>query len=239
MSNYERYLRQLEIIGKEGQEKLLKSTVTVVGVGGLGSAVAIYLVASGVGKLILVDPEVVELSNLNRQVIHWVKDLGKAKVESAKEKLRELNPEVEVVPIKARLSEVIDEVVREADVVVDALDNWDARHLLNEYCVKYGKVLVHAAVNELFGQLMTVVPGKGPCLKCVFPNMRGGPKPIQVLGPMPGVLGTLEAIEVIKAITGYGELAVGKLVLIDAKTMTFSEVKVKRNPECPTCSKVR
>ena len=202
MEELERYSRQLSIIGREGQEKLRNSTVLVVGVGGLGSAVTTYLVASGIGKLLIVDPEVVELSNLNRQVIHWVRDLGRAKVESAKEKLKELNPEVEVVPIKAKLSEVVDEVVKEADVVIDALDNWDARHLLNEYCVKYGKVLIHAAVNEAYGQLMTVVPGKGPCLKCVFPNIRGGPRPTPVLGPAPGVLGALEAIEAIKAITG-------------------------------------
>lgn len=242
LSNEEmvRYDRQIRVFGVEGQEKLKRSSVLVVGVGGLGSAVLYYLAAAGVGRIIIVDPEAVELSNLNRQIIHFTSDIGRDKVVSAREKLKALNPNVEIISIKKRFDEKLgEELVPQVDVVVDALDNWDTRVILNRICVKYRKPLVHAGVRESYGQLLVVIPGKGPCLQCVFPSKIREEKPFPILGPVPGVLGALEALEAIKIITGYGEPAVGKLILFDGKNNVFSEIKVKRNPKCPVCSHIR
>ncbi|WFO76077.1 HesA/MoeB/ThiF family protein [Desulfurococcaceae archaeon MEX13E-LK6-19] len=236
----ERYDRQIRVFGINGQKKLKNSSVLVVGAGGLGSAVLYYLAAAGVGKIIVVDPENVELSNLNRQIIHFTHDIGKEKVVSAKEKLKALNPHVEVIGIKKYFDEKLgDEVVPQVDVVVDALDNWDTRIVLNKICVKYRKPLVHAGVREAYGQLLVIMPGKGPCLQCVFPSKIKEERPFPILGPTPGILGAMEALEVIKIITGYGEPLVGRLLLFDGKNNVFTEIKVKRNPKCPVCGHIK
>lgn len=235
-----RYDRQIRIFGIEGQVKLKKSKVLIVGVGGLGSAILYYLAAAGVGEIIIVDPENVELSNLNRQIIHFTKDIGRPKIDSAKEKLKLLNPLVKITGIKRRFDKDLGEkLVPQVDIVVDALDNWETRVLLNKLCVEYRKPLVHAGVYESYGQLLVVVPGKGPCLQCVFPSKIKEERPFPVLGPAPGILGALEALEVIKLITGYGKPLVGKLLLFDGKTGSFTLMDVKRNPQCPVCSKLR
>ncbi|ABL79217.1 UBA/THIF-type NAD/FAD binding protein [Thermofilum pendens Hrk 5] len=233
----ERYDRQIRVWGVEAQKKLKSSTVLVVGAGGLGSPVAFYLVAAGVGKLIIVDAEDVELSNLNRQILHWTSDLGKAKVESAKEKLEKLNPHVEVVTLKQKIRSLEDalKLVEDADVVVDCLDNWSTRFLLNEACVKLGKPLVHGAVRGLYGQLTVVKPFEGPCLRCILPREPPEERPFPVAGPTPGVIGSLEALEVIKILTGYGEPMVGRLLFYDGVRNTFDVVKVERRPDCPVC----
>lgn len=235
----ERYDRQLRVWGVEAQERLRRSTALVVGVGGLGSPVAMYLAAAGVGRLVLVDPEVVELSNLNRQVLHWTTDLGRAKVESAAEKLRKLNPHVEVVAVRRRIESLEDAVqlVREADVVVDCLDNWRTRFLINEACVRLGKPLVHAAVRGLYGQLMVVKPGEGPCLRCLVPEEPPQEERIPVAGPTPGVLGALEAIEAVKLLTGYGEPLVGKLLVYDGLHGSVDVIAVRKRENCPVCSR--
>jgi len=235
----ERYDRQLRVWGVEAQERLKRSTALVVGVGGLGSPVAMYLAAAGVGRLVLVDPEVVELSNLNRQVLHWTTDLGRAKVESAAEKLRRLNPHVEVVAVRRRIESLEDAVqlVGEADVVVDCLDNWRTRFLINEACVRLGKPLVHAAVRGLYGQLMVVKPGEGPCLRCLVPEEPPQEERIPVAGPTPGALGALEAMEAVKLLTGYGEPLVGKLLVYDGLHGSVDVIAVRKRENCPVCSR--
>ncbi|RLG77203.1 MAG: adenylyltransferase [Thermoprotei archaeon] len=234
-----RYSRQIPVLGREGQEKLRKSTILIAGVGGLGSASSIYLTAAGVGRLILIDAQEVELSNLNRQILHWTNDVGEPKVFSAKEKLKKLNPNVEIDVYHDILSEELARrLVKEADVVIDALDNWEARFILNKVCVEMNKPFIHAGVEGMYGQMLVVVPGKGPCLQCLIPRLppsRGG---IPVLGTTPGILGLMQATEAIKIVTGVGEPAVGKLVIYDGCTMSFSEIKVKRRPSCPVCSKL-
>ncbi|RLG83952.1 MAG: adenylyltransferase [Thermoprotei archaeon] len=235
----ERYSRQIMVFGEEGQKKLKKSKVLVVGVGGLGSSVLYYLAAVGVGKLIIVDKEKVELSNLNRQIIHTTKDIGKEKAKSAEEKLRELNPNIDIEAYSTKFNEdLAKELIPKIDVAIDALDNWDTRIILNKYCVKYKKPLVHAGVRESYGQLMVIIPGKGPCLHCVFPRKPREEHPFPILGPIPGVLGALEALEAIKIITGYGKPAVGKLLIFDGKNLTIDIINVQRNPNCPICSKL-
>lgn len=224
------------VFGLRGQERLRKAKVLIVGVGGLGSIAAYYLAAAGVGKLVIVDHERVELSNLNRQILYTSSDIGKYKVYAAKERLEKLNPHVTVVAYNRRFDEELAEkLIPDIDVAIDALDNWSTRMILNKYCVKYRKPLIHAGVREAYGQLLVVLPGKGPCLQCVFPRPREEGR-IPVLGPIPGVLGALEALEAIKIITGYGEPAVGRLIVFDGRSLRMEEVKVLRNPNCPVCA---
>lgn len=233
----ERYDRQLRVWGPEAQKKLKSSAVLIVGVGGLGSPAALYLAATGVGRIILVDSEKVELSNLNRQVLHWTPDVGCEKVSSAASKLTQLNPHVEIVQVFGRLEALqqAEQLVAEADVVVDCLDNWKTRFLLNEACVKLGKPLVHAAVKELYGQLMVVKPGESACLRCLLPEDPPEERTTPVAGPTPGVLGALEAMEAVKLITGYGQPLVGKLLIFDGKQGSFDVISVKRREDCPVC----
>jgi len=236
LEEVERYDRQIRLIGLEGQAKLKRTTVLVVGVGGLGSPASIYLAAMGVGKLVIVDHEVVELSNLNRQILHWSTDLGRPKVISAEEKLKRLNPHVEVEVHQSKLDEdLARDLVGRADVVVDALDNWETRYLLNRVCVKLKKPLIHAGVRGMYGQLLLVLPGKGPCLECVFPRPRKEEGVFPVVGPIPGILAMLQTIEVFKLVTGYGEPSVGKLLIFDGYTTSLHEVRVRRRLECPVC----
>ncbi len=236
----ERYQRQLLAWSIEDQLKLKESTVLVVGVGGLGSSITIYLTAVGVGKLILVDGEVVELSNLNRQVLYSVDDIGKPKVYVAAEKLRKLNPHVEIKPVKARLTEELaEELVPKADVVVDALDNWETRLVLNKVCVKYRKPLVHGGIEAWYGQAMTIIPGKTPCLQCLVPTPPKSRKtPIPVVPMTPGIIGLIEANEVVKLLLGRGELLLNRMLVYDGFRGEFMAIKVSRNPNCPVCSMI-
>ena len=234
-----RYDRQLRIFGSERQERLKSSSVLLVGVGGLGSIISLYLVAAGIGKLVLVDEGVVELSNLNRQVLYTMDDIGRYKVEVAKEKLSRLNPNVEIEIHPEKLTpELADKLVKKADLVVDGLDNWAARYILNKACVEHKKIFIHAGVHGLYGQLLVVSPGKGPCLACVFKKKPSVEEVIPILGPTPGVMASLEATEAIKIITGYGTPLIGKLLLYDGYRMEFNIVKVARDPKCPICSKL-
>jgi len=236
----ERYSRQVPLIGVDGQRKLATSSALIVGIGGLGSAVAFYLTAMGIGKLILVDEGRIELSNLNRQILYSSQDLGLKKVEVAKSRLKALNPHVDIEIYDQRLDEVLaKELVKRVDIVVDALDNWESRLILNKVCVKYGRPLIHAGVEGFYGQIMTVVPGKGPCLACLFREVpRASQRAIPVLGAVPGVLGALEAIETVKVLLSVGKPLVGRMLIIDLLSMDFKIVEIRRNPRCPVCSKV-
>jgi molybdopterin/thiamine biosynthesis adenylyltransferase len=241
----ERYSRHLLVpeIGLEGQTKLLESKVLLLGAGGLGSPAALYLAAAGVGTLGLVDDDDVDLSNLQRQVIHTTDRIGVPKVDSAEEAIRALNPDVKVVKHKTRLdASNVMEVIDGYDVIVDGADNFPTRYLLNDATVRLGLPVVSASILGFDGQLSVFKPHDGPCYRCLYPV----PPPAElapscgangVLGVLPGTMGLLQATEVVKLVTGAGEPLVGRLLLYEALGATFTELKVRRDPECPVCSR--
>lgn len=237
----ERYNRQLLVWSVNDQLKLRNSTVLVVGVGGLGSPISIYLTATGVGNLILVDEGEVELSNLNRQILYSEEDLGKPKVYVAAEKLREFNPYVRIEPIKAKFTEdLAEKLIPRVDVVVDALDNWETRLILNKVCVKYRKPLVHGGIEAWYGQVMVIIPGKTPCLQCLIPSPpRPRQTPLPIVPTTPGVVGVLEANEVLKLLLDKGELLTNRMLVYDGFRGEFTVIKVSRNPNCPVCSMIK
>jgi len=234
----ERYDRQIRIkgLGKSGQSKLKKARVIVMGAGGLGCPASFYLVAAGIGHVAVVDKETVELSNLNRQILHWSDDIGRPKGVSTAEKLRQLNPEVTVKALeKAVTTHNARQLVKGFTVVVDALDNWRTRFSLNKACVKERIPFVHAGVYALYGQITTILPGKGPCLQCILPKIPPEEEKFPVLGAAAGTLGLLEALETIKIITGLGEPLIGRMLHFDGETMSFQEITVERRQTCPVC----
>lgn len=239
----ERYSRQIILpeVGGKGQKKLLNSSVLVVGAGGLGSPALLYLAAAGIGKIGVVDSDMVEISNLQRQVLHFTQDIGKPKTTSAKEKLKEINPHVDVEGFPVRItSENALKIISPFDVVVDSSDNFATRYLINDACVLLKKPLVEAAILRFEGQIMTIVPGKSACYRCLFPEPPppGSVPTCQqagVMGPIAGIMGCLQAIEVIKLILGEGELFTGKLQIIDLLNNVFHQVKVHRDPSCAVC----
>ena len=235
-----RYDRQIMIFGEESQERLKKAYVAILGVGGLGSPIALYLAATGIGRILLVDYQKPELSNLNRQVLHWEPDVGvKAKAVSAKEKLSKLNSDIEIETFTDELTpKNIDTVLKGVDVVVDALDNYKTRYLVNEFCVRNRIPFIHGAVEGFIGQVTTIIPGETPCLKCLIPNAPKETEKFPILGVTAGVIGLLEATEVIKLITGHGELLKNQLLLVDLHTTDFQKIEVYRNPNCPICGKI-
>lgn len=238
-----RYSRHIILpeVGGKGQRKLLSSRVLLVGMGGLGSPAALYLAAAGVGTLGLVDFDVVELSNLQRQVIHTTSDLGKPKVVSARETIEAINPDVHVVEYRERLSSAnVMEIIADYDVIIDGTDNFASRFLLNDACVLAGKVIVYGAVFRFEGQLSVFDPTRGPCYRCFVPEMPplGSVPSCQeagVLGVLPGTIGLLQATEAIKLILGVGRPLIGRLLLFDALEMETQEVKLPKNPHCPAC----
>jgi len=234
----ERYDRQISINrwGLEGQKKLKSSRVMVAGIGGLGSVSSLYLAAAGIGKLLLIDKDTVSLSDLNRQILYSEENIGHSKVEVAKRKIESLNSEVKVEAVRKEITkENVYDLIKNVDVVVDGLDNWNTRFILNECCVRKLIPFVHAGVSEFYGQITTVIPGRGPCLRCVFPKKPRELEVISVFGAIPGVLASLQVIEVIKIITGIGKLLVGRMLFLDGEGMTCEEMEIKRNPNCPIC----
>jgi sulfur-carrier protein adenylyltransferase/sulfurtransferase len=241
----DRYSRHLLLpeVGAEGQQKLLDAKVLLLGAGGLGSPAALYLAAAGVGTLGIVDNDVVDVSNLQRQVIHSTDRVGVSKVDSAEETIRGLNPDVKVEKYNLRLGpENIMEIIEGYDVVVDGLDNFPTRYLLNDASVRLQIPVVSAAILGFEGQLSVFKPYDGPCYRCLFPY----PPPAElapscgangVLGVLPGTMGLLQATEVIKLILGEGNPLVGRLMLYDALEASFTEVRIPRDPECPICSR--
>lgn len=241
----ERYGRHLLLpeIGAEGQQRLLDARVLLLGAGGLGSPTALYLAAAGVGTLGIVDGDVVDVSNLQRQVIHTTDRVGVPKVDSAEEAIRALNPDVRVEKYPTRLEAAnIMEILEGWDIVVDGVDNFPTRYLLNDASVRLRIPVVSAAILGFEGQLSVFAPGEGPCYRCLFRQ----PPPAElapscgangVLGVLPGTMGLLQATEVVKLITGIGDPLVGRLLMYDALGTTFTELKVRRDPECPICSR--
>jgi len=239
-----RYSRHLLIpeVGEEGQLKLLDSKVLLVGAGGLGSPASLYLAAAGVGRIGIVDADVVDESNLQRQIVHSTESLGEPKVESAKRAIEALNPDVEVVPYKERLtSENIERILADGwDVIVDGADNFPTRYLVNDASVWHRIPVVHGSIYRFEGQVTVFKPYEGPCYRCLFPT----PPPPElapscaeggVLGVLPGVIGSLQASEALKLALGIGEPLIGRLLLFDALTANFDEVKLRRDPDCPVC----
>jgi sulfur-carrier protein adenylyltransferase/sulfurtransferase len=239
-----RYSRHLLIpeVGEAGQRRLLESNILLIGAGGLGSPAALYLAAAGVGRIGIVDDDVVDASNLQRQVLHSTAGLGERKARSARRALEELNPDVEVVTYEERLtSENVDRILGDSwDLVVDGADNFPTRYLLNDASVWHDVPVVHGSIYRFEGQVTVFKPYEGPCYRCLFPQ----PPPPElapscaeggVLGVLPGVIGSLQANEALKLALGIGEPAIGRLLLFDALAARLDEVKVRRDPDCPVC----
>ena len=237
----ERYDRQIMIpgFGAAGQEKLKKAKVFIAGAGGLGSPVAIYLAAAGIGTLRIADHDTVELSNLNRQVLHWEENIGGEKVASAAAKLKKFNPTIRVEPIVETITEAnAAGLVGDADVIVDALDNLTTRYLLNRTAIKKNIPFFHGAVYGFEGRAMTVIPGRSACLNCLYHDAAVPKTKFSVIGVAPAVIGCIQATEVIKYLTGLGELLTGRLLNYDGLSMKFTEFSVKRDPGCADCGKL-
>ena len=239
-----RYSRHLLIpeVGEDGQQRILDARVLLVGAGGLGSPAALYLAAAGVGTLGIVDADVVDESNLQRQIIHSTDRLGEPKVHSAKRTIEALNPDVLVRPFEERLtSENADRILGEGwDVIVDGADNFPTRYLVNDASIWHGIPVVHGSIFRFEGQVTVFAPGAGPCYRCLFPQ----PPPPElapscaeggVLGVLPGIIGSLQASETLKLILDRGDTLAGRLLLFDALGTTLDEVTVRRDPECPVC----
>jgi adenylyltransferase/sulfurtransferase len=232
-----RYERQIRIFGEEGQKKLKKAKVFVAGAGGLGSPILIYLTVAGIGKIKIVDHDVVELSNLNRQVLHWYNDVGREKVVSTQKKLKKLNPNIEVEVISKTIDEGnIDELVGDFDMIVDAMDNFPTRYLLNKTALTKNIPFFHGAVHGFYGQATTIIPGKTGCLRCIFPKAPL-PTTFPIVGATCGVIGCIQATEVIKYIVGVGSSLENRLLMWDGLNSTMDEAIFERNLQCEDCSK--
>jgi adenylyltransferase/sulfurtransferase len=240
LSRYSRHLILPEV-GMKGQRRLKAARVLCVGTGGLGSPMALYLTAAGIGTLGLVDFDVVDSSNLQRQIIHSTKDIGRKKIDSAEEKLSALNPAIKIVKHDTMLSSANAlEILKDYDIVADGTDNFPTRYLVNDACVLLGKPNVYGSIFRFEGQASVFATEAGPCYRCLYPEppppglvpscAEGG-----VLGILPGLVGVIQATEVIKLILGKGDSLVGRLLLVDALNMRFRELKLRKNPECPVC----
>jgi len=237
----ERYSRQISLFGTHGQEKLFAAKILVIGAGGLGSPASFYLAAAGVGQIGIVDSDKIDLSNLQRQILHGTNDLNRCKVESAREKLNALNPDVKIFPYNERATaDNIKDIIRDYDFILDCTDNFETKFLINDACIELRKPFAHAGILHYGGQLMTCLPFQSACYRCVFDE----PPPIELFGRegifnvVAGVIGTLQAAEALKYFLGVGELLTDYLLTFDALTMTFRKVKISRNKNCKACVEV-
>jgi len=236
----DRYNRQIMMagFGEAGQEKLKKARVFIAGAGGLGSPISIYLANAGIGAMRIVDQDKVELSNLNRQILHWPEDVGRLKVDSARDKLQKMNPDLKLEAIRETMNEKnLSQLTEGCDVIVDAMDNMAGRRVLNIASVRKGIPYIYGGVHQLDGMATTFLPGKTPCLECVFPD--SGPLAMpavsSILGSVPGVIASIQCIEAVKIILGFPGLLAGRLLCFCGTDMSFREFKVNRDPECPIC----
>jgi len=239
----ERYSRHIMLkeVGGKGQQRFFDSRVLIIGAGGLGAPIALYLAAAGIGTIGIADADDVDLSNLQRQVIHFTPDVGKPKVESAREKMQAINPDVKIRTYKEWISAAnISDIIRDYDFVIDGTDNFAAKFLINDACVLSGIPYSHGGILQFDGQTMTVKPGESACYRCIFPE----PPPKDaiptcsqagVIGVLPGVLGTIQATEAIKFLLAKGDLLTNRLLTYNALRMKFREIPLKRNPACPVC----
>ncbi len=234
----ERYERQIIIegFGEEGQERLKRAKVFVAGAGGLGSPVSIYLIAAGVGTVRIVDHDRVELSNLNRQILHWDEDIGRRKIDSALEKLKRLNQGVKIEATEEMITEAnVSQLIAGFDLIVDAMDNLPTRYILNKAALERNIPFFHGAVYGFEGRAMTIIPGQTACLRCLYRGVVPRKK-FPVIGVAPAVIGCIQATEVIKYIVGIGELLTDRLLIYDGLNLKFTEFKVKKDPNCEHCS---
>jgi molybdopterin/thiamine biosynthesis adenylyltransferase len=231
----ERYKRQMLLFGDEGQERLKKAHIFIAGAGGLGSPVSLYLAVAGIGTITIVDMDTVDQSNLNRQILHFDRDIGRKKSVSAEEKLSAINPDIRVNAIDTRIDETnAARLVGSADGVVDAMDNYPIRYLLNDVAIEKNIPLFHGAIRGFYGQATTIIPGKTPCLKCIFP--KAPPMEVfPVIGATAGVIGTVQATEVIKYLLQSGDLLTGRLFIWDGLAGRADEIAAERIPCCPAC----
>ncbi len=240
MTRYSRHF-QLPEVGEEGQAKLLDAKVLMVGAGGLGSPSAFYLAAAGVGTMGIIDPDVVDLSNLQRQILHTNDRIGQPKTDSAKQTLQALNPDVRVITYQEKLtSENVMEIIKDYDIIVDGCDNFPTRYLVNDACVMVKKPNVHGSIFQFDGQASVFYPGKGPCYRCLYPEppppgMAPSCAEAGVLGVLPGLIGTIQALETIKLILGKGDALVGKLLCFNTLSMEITTLNLKKDPNCPVC----
>jgi len=240
LTRYSRHFLLPEV-GEEGQAKLLDAKVLMVGAGGLGSPSAYYLAAAGVGTMGIIDHDVVDLSNLQRQILHTNDRIGEPKTESARQTLQGLNPDVNVIPIPERLtSENIMGIIKDYDIVVDGCDNFATRYLVNDACVMTGKPNVHGSIFQFEGQVSVFHPGNGPCYRCLYPEppppgMAPSCAEAGVLGVLPGLIGTIQAVEAIKLILGKGDSLAGRLLHFNTLTMEINTLRLRQDPECPMC----
>jgi len=236
-SERERYDRQIMIkeIGQKGQERLKRSRVVIAGAGGLGSPIALYLTAAGIGMIRVIDHDQVELSNLNRQILHWEEDIGRKKVDTARTKLRTLNSAVEIEAIDETITEAnVSQLVDSCDAIVDAMDNLPTRYILNRCAIEKNIPFFHGAVNGFEGRAMTIIPRETACLRCMY----RGPVPKEkfpVIGVAPAVIGSIQATEVIKYLIGIGKLLTNRLLIYDGLKVAFNEFTVNKNPNCDHC----
>ena len=240
-----RYSRQiiLDEVGGEGQKKLLSASVFIAGTGGLGAPISLYLVAAGVGRVAVADFDKVDLSNLQRQIIYSTEDVGKPKSVVAGEKLKKLNPDVEVVVINEKITAGnVMELIKDYDVVVDGSDNFSARYAISDACVLLGKPYIYGSVLRFEGQVSTFIAEEGPCYRCLYPSppppgMMPSCQEAGVLGVVPGIIGLLQANEVLKLILGKGKPLIGELLVFDALTTDFSKYRIPKREDCPACGK--
>jgi adenylyltransferase/sulfurtransferase len=239
----ERYSRQLVLpeIGPQGQQRLKDSSVLIVGIGGLGIPASVYLAAAGVGRIAIVDDDVVDKSNLHRQTIYTEKDVGRPKVRVASERLRQVNPHIAVEPNELRLSSANAlDLLKRYEIVIDCTDNFPARYLINDACVLLGKPDIYASIFRFDGQASVFYSKNGPCYRCLFPEPPP-PESVQdcavagVLGVLPGIMGSIQAVEALKLLLGRGESLTGRLLLFNATDMSFNELRFKKNKDCPVC----
>lgn len=239
----DRYSRHIMLseIGESGQKKLLDANILIVGLGGLGSPVAYYLAAAGIGHLGIVDPDEVDISNLQRQILHSTPTVGMPKTDSAEATINSLNPDVKITKYKVELTaENAPDIVREYDVVIDACDNLPTRYVMNDACRMESKPLVHGSIFQFEGRATVFLPDEGPCYRCVYlepppADMMPGPTDKGLLGVLPGVIGVIEATEAIKLILGLGDSLAGKLLVYDALSMEFQKLDIRSDPDCPAC----
>ncbi len=233
-----RYNRQIlfSSFGEKGQKRLKQTHVLIAGVGGLGSPVAIYLACAGVGKLTLVDSDSVELSNFNRQILHWEDDIGEKKVFSAARKLKKLNSTVEINPVAVKITpESLEGLLEGVDLVTDCMDNMETRFILNEGCIRKDVPLIHGGIHGLIGEITTIIPGKTPCFECIFPRGAERQKPFPVFGATPALIASLQVMEAIKLLTGFGQLLAGKMLYVNGEDMEFVTITLQKNEACKIC----
>ncbi len=230
-----RYSRQIRLFGEDGQEKLKKTSAFIAGAGGLGSVISIYMAAAGFGRIRIVDCDVVETSNLNRQILHWNCDIGRSKAESAEETLRSINPEIKVESLSLMICEDnINELLEDCDLIMDAMDNFQTRYLLNRMALRKMIPMFHGAICGMQGQAATIIPGSGACLRCIFPRAPPA-QTFPALGSTCGVIGSIQVTEAVKYVLGMGDLLENRLLLWDGLCARMDELAVERNPRCEDC----